>query len=141
MRKSFVLSILLSGFTAFGAFGEIKTAKTEFDPLATNTVTQTVDLTGELLQLGIRSGSTNAFDLTISDFTTGTTIYSATNLTATSYNFAPLIAATDSAGATVTNTLGTVYITSYVKKVKITAGNSRTTNDTLTVYTLINDDP
>ncbi len=139
MKKTAVF--LIACAVACISFGGIEGAAAKFDPITTNLTTQVLSFSGEVMQIGVESGSTNAFDLTISDYFSGTTIYSATNITSTSFSLVPRVAATDTAGNTATNTLGTIYVPAYVKLISVTAGNSTTTNDTATVKMVINKSP
>lgn len=139
--KNKYIALLALFVMAGSAFAQVQSESIQFSPMATNLETQVINVSGEVLQIGVRSSVTNAFDLAITDYSTGTVLYSATNLTATAYNFVPMVAATDPAGATITNTLGTVYLPANVVSMRVKAGNSTTTNDVLTVSVVVNKSP
>jgi len=136
------LSIFLIVAMCFGiAAAELKTGVASFDPISATSASKVMSVEGEVLQIGVTSGSTNAFSLVLSDAATGTVIYSKTNITSTAFKLVPMLAATGTDGVALTNTLGTIYVPANVVKLNVTAGSSATTNDTLTVTAVVNKSP
>jgi len=144
MRKlsSIIASLIIAAIfsMAITASAELKTGSVTFDPVASTNQTQIIPLTGEVLQIGIRSSLTNAVNIVLSDFATGSVIYS-NSLAATSLNLYPRVAATGTSGAAISTTNGAVYIPVSVAKMRVTVGGSAVTNDSVTVATVVNNLP
>jgi hypothetical protein len=143
MKKASIFSAIIVAIfvMASSASAELKTASTSFAPMITAATTNTINVTGEVLSIGIRSSNTNAYSVSITDFATGAPIYTGTGLTSTSYNLFPRIAATGTTGAAVTNGNGTIYVPASVAKMRVVASCTTAASNSLTVATVVNAAP
>jgi hypothetical protein len=141
MKKSPVFAIAAIFAMAISASAAMKTAETSFAPMTTAAATNVINLSGEVLNIGIRSTATNAYNVAITDFSTGSVIYTGTDLTSTSYNLCPKVAATGTTGAALTNTLGTIYVPAHVVKIRVIASCTSAASNTLTIATVVNTEP